>query len=48
MGVGSWASSPAALKVIQTNRSGDTGIEWAVRRIAHSRGMRCGTVSEIL
>ena len=40
MGVGSWASSPAARKVMQANRSRDTSIEWAVRRIAHSRGMR--------
>lgn len=40
MGVGSWASSPAARKVMQANRSRDTSIEWAVRRIAHSHGMR--------
>ncbi|WP_173921738.1 very short patch repair endonuclease [Agromyces sp. Marseille-P2726] len=40
MSSSSWASSPAARKVMQANRSRDTSIEWAVRRIAHSRGMR--------
>ena len=36
----SWASSSASRKVMQANRSRDTRSEWAVRRIAHARGMR--------
>lgn len=36
----SWASTPAARKIMQHNRSRDTSIELAVRRIVHARGMR--------
>ncbi|MBU6495348.1 MAG: very short patch repair endonuclease [Acidobacteria bacterium] len=40
MGSASWASSPAARKVMQANRRRDTSIELTVRRNAHARGMR--------
>lgn len=36
----SWASSPAARKVMQGNRSRDTSPELAVRRILHAQGLR--------
>lgn len=36
----SWASSPSVRKVMQANRGRDTSVEWAVRRIAHARGLR--------
>ncbi|WP_223915798.1 very short patch repair endonuclease [Arthrobacter sp. NicSoilC12] len=35
-----WASSPAARKVMQGNRSRDTKPELAVRRAAHALGLR--------
>lgn len=36
----SWASSPLARKVMQGNRSRDTGPEMAVRRLLHAAGFR--------
>lgn len=36
----SWASSPAARKRMQANRGRDTGIEIAIRRELHRRGLR--------
>lgn len=36
----SWASSPARRRVMQANRSRDTGPEMAIRRILHSMGLR--------
>lgn len=35
-----WASSPAARKVMQGNRSRDTRPELAVRRLVHAAGLR--------
>lgn len=37
---GSWASSPAARKSMQSNRSRDTRPEMVIRRALHARGLR--------
>jgi DNA mismatch endonuclease (patch repair protein) len=37
---GSWASSAANRKTMQANRSRDTRLELAVRRVVHARGLR--------
>ena len=37
---GSWASSLAARRTMQANRSRDTAPELAVRRLLHARGLR--------
>jgi DNA mismatch endonuclease (patch repair protein) len=36
----SWASSPARRKIMQANRSRDTGPEIAIRQRLHARGLR--------
>lgn len=40
MSMASWASSPAARRVMQGNRKRDTRPELALRRALHRRGMR--------